>query len=181
MTPPALVIQVLLVLLVLAAAVFDLRYRRIPNWLVLAGLLAGLAGNALLAGWSGLRLAGLGIGLAFLIYIPLYAIRAMGAGDAKLMAAVGALAGPGPWLLIFFATALVGGLLAIVFVVSKGRVRTTLSNVVFMLQELASFRPPYARNPELDVRDPRAARLPHSVSVAVGCIIVLLSVHLYRG
>jgi len=168
-------------MLVLAAAVFDLRYRRIPNWLVLAGLLAGLAVNTWLAGWSGLRLSGLGIGLAFLVYIPLYALRAMGAGDAKLMAAVGALTGPGPWLLIFFATALVGGVLALLFVVSKGRVRTTLSNVAFMLRELACFRPPYARNPELDVRDARAARLPHSVSVAVGCIIVVLSAHPYRG
>jgi prepilin peptidase CpaA len=86
-----LVIKVVLLALVLTAAFYDLRWRRIPNWLVLAGVLLGFGLNGFLSGapLRGLLQALLGFGLASLVYFPLYVIRAMGAGDVKLMMAVG--------------------------------------------------------------------------------------------
>ena len=73
------------------AAVFDLRTRRIPNWLCAAGFIAGFACQIALFRWTGARDAALGAGIALLIYIPLFALRAVGGGDVKLMAAVGSM------------------------------------------------------------------------------------------
>src|SRR5258707_6460288 len=111
MSPLPLATQLLLTLLVVTAAVHDLRSRRIPNWLVLAGLVLGVALNSFLHPyWPGFKEAAQGFGLALLIYFPLYILHAMGAGDVKLMAALGAMVGPGPWLALFIVPAILGGL-----------------------------------------------------------------------
>src|SRR5258708_213689 len=89
--------EALLLAIVLGAAVYDVRYRRIPNWLTVAGVLAGLLLNSFLYqgtspavfGFPGLFFALKGLFVAFGVYVFLYALRAMGAGDVKLMAAVG--------------------------------------------------------------------------------------------
>src|SRR3954466_2040420 len=86
--------QILLGILVLVAAGYDIRYRRIPNWLVLAGIVTGFAWNVFSSGWSGLGHAAAGFGLGLALYFPLYLLRARGAGDVKLLAAVGAIVGP---------------------------------------------------------------------------------------
>ncbi len=72
-----------------AAAVSDVSTRRIPNWLTYPALLAGLLLRFSFQGWSGLRSALLGMLVAGGIFMLFYMIRAMGAGDVKLMAAVG--------------------------------------------------------------------------------------------
>ena len=100
----------LTLLLVLAAAA-DIRTHRIPNWLTLAGLAVGLVGNGWLGGGGGLRESLAGIGVASLA-LALYAVRALGAGDVKLLGAVGALMGPGFLLWTLPGTILAGGLLA---------------------------------------------------------------------
>src|SRR5206468_6742745 len=115
----AIGIRVCLALLVLVAAVYDLRFRRIPNWLNLSGIILGFGLNAFLFQWSGTAKAGEGMLLAVAVYLPLYVLRGMGAGDVKLMAAVGALVGPGNWFEIFIATALLGGAAAGVFALTK--------------------------------------------------------------
>ncbi len=86
--------QILLAMLVATAAIFDLRCRRIPNWLVLAGIVVGLGWNAHSSGFSGMGRAATGLGLVFALYLPFYLIRALGAGDVKLLAAIGAITVP---------------------------------------------------------------------------------------
>src|SRR4051812_28866469 len=105
LTPPTLngTAQILLGILVLVAAGYDIRYRRIPNWLVLAGIVTGFAWNVS-SGWSGLGHAAAGFGLGFALYFPLYLLRARGAGDVKLLAAVGAIVGPANCLWVFLLT-----------------------------------------------------------------------------
>src|ERR1017187_945375 len=91
-TLPPRIVEVALLVVLLAAAVFDVRYRRIPNWLTVGGVVLALAMNAVRAPpLAGVGFALAGLGVAFGIYLLLYALRAMGAGDVKLMAAVGAL------------------------------------------------------------------------------------------
>ncbi len=178
--PPG--VEALLLAVVLGAAVYDVRYRRIPNWLSLSGVLVGLALNAFLDPvWPGLRLSLMGLGMGFGVYFLLYALRAMGAGDVKLMAAVGALVGWRDWFGTFLITAIIGGAMALILVAAKGRVKKTLWNLSFILSELKSGRPAYMRKEDLDVRNPRALGLPHGAVIAVGTIFFLaLAAHFGR-
>jgi prepilin peptidase CpaA len=169
------VLQALLVLVVVTAALFDIRERRIPNWVTVSGVVAGLVLNGFLYEWPGLMSSLKGLGLALLIYFPLFAIRAMGAGDAKLMAAVGSITGPANWLGIFILTAMIGGFLGIALLLLTGRTRRTVANVGFLIRELAYLRPPYLGKEELDIRNPRSVGLPHGAVIALGVIVFLVS------
>src|ERR1019366_6288055 len=128
--------QILLGIVVAIAAAFDIRYRRIPNWLVLAGIIAGFAWNSSVSGWSGLGRAAEGLGLGFILYFPLYLIRARGAGDVKLLAAVGAITGPANCLWIFLLTAILGGVIAVLYAMLRGRLNKTLFNVSWIIRDL---------------------------------------------
>jgi prepilin peptidase CpaA len=175
--PP--VFQVLLLLLVLSAGLSDLRSRRIPNWLVLAGLLLGIGLNTFLYGTAGLWIALKGAGLALAIYFPLFALRAMGAGDAKLMVAVGAIVGPGNWLAIFFCSAILGGIIGLVFVLAKKRFSRTLSNIMFILRELAYLRPPHLGREELKVGHEAAISMPHGAIITLASLLFLVVITIW--
>jgi prepilin peptidase CpaA len=165
--------EFLLILLVLTAAAFDLRTRRIPNWLCATGLVCGFACQIALSGWAGARESTLGTGLALLVYIPLFALRAVGGGDVKLMAAVGSIAGPKSWIAIFLITAIAGGAIALVLIAVKGRVRRTLRNVGVLLTELVHLRAPHRVEEELDVTRGKGLRLPHGCSIAIGALLFI--------
>jgi prepilin peptidase CpaA len=171
--PPRGVEMALLALLV-AAAIYDVRYRRIPNWLTVSGVVVGFSINWLIGfPEGGLLFALEGLAVGFVVYLVLYVLRAMGAGDVKLMAAVGALAGYQRWFGIFFVTALVGGVMALVMVTVRGRLNKTLWNVGFILSEMRHGRPAYVGKEELDVRSPRAVGLPHGAVIAVATVFYL--------
>ena len=173
MTHMHLLIQVVLLLIVIPAAAYDLRFRRIPNWLVLIGLALGVGVNSILCGWQGLRFAGGGFLFGFAVYFVLYLLHAMGAGDAKLMAAIGSIVGASNWLGIFISTAIIGGVLALVLLVVKRRLQSTLWNVFYIVSEMVRFRAPYMKRPGLDVKNHAAVTLPHGFTIAVGCMIFL--------
>jgi len=175
---PPLAIRIFLTVLVLAASFFDIRERRIPNWLTMAGVPIAIALNALRFSPFQFEAEGLwyslkGLGLAFAVYFGLYLLRGMGAGDVKLMAAVGAATGAYNWLGILFITALMGGVAAFVLAASKGRMRRTFVNMWLLVLSLRQGRAPYRDNPELDVRNDMALRLPHGVVIAGGTLAFL--------
>lgn len=116
-----------------------------------------------------------GIGLALLVYLPLYLLRGIGAGDVKLMAALGAITGPANWLLIFVLTAVLGGIAAIVLVTVRGRLRQSVYHVALILGRLGAGRAPFDNNPQLDVRSSQALRLPHALIIAGGALTFLLA------
>ena len=166
-------IRIVIAAIVLAAAVTDLRSRRIPNWLTLSGVCAGLFVNGVATGSAGVINSLGGMGLGLVCYLGLYCLRAMGAGDVKLMAAVGAIVGPAGWFSVFIATAMAGGILALALMVWKRRVRETLWNAFFIAKELAQFRAPYDKRGDLNVRDPRSLNMPHGVAIAAGTFACL--------
>jgi prepilin peptidase CpaA len=162
---------IMLVVLVCLAGWYDLRYRKIPNWLNLSGVVFALSTAALQSGFNGLKIAALGGLCAIAVYFPLYLLRGMGAGDVKLMAAIGALTGPGNWFTIFLLTAVLGGLSALTLVVYRRAGRQTLCNLGTILRELVHGRAPVHRAPELDIRNQRALRLPHGAVIAAGALL----------
>lgn len=166
-------VKIVLLCTVFAAGWFDLRYRKIPNWLNLTGIGAGLAMNLLLFAGHGAVLAGLGIGCSLLVYVPLYLVRGMGAGDVKLMAAVGAIAGPRNWLGIFLATAILGGIVSLLYVLYRKRLHETASNLAVIVGELVHGRAPADRDARLDVRNREALGMPHGALIALGVIAFL--------
>jgi len=181
---PPLAVEVILLVLVLVAAAYDIRYRRIPNWLTLPGVIAGLVLNAFVQtpapavlSFGGLLFALKGLALAFGVYFFLYAIRAMGAGDAKLMAAVGALVGWQDWFGIFIVSAIIGGVAALVLSLARGRLKKTIWNVGFILSEMKHGRPAYLGREELDVRSSKALGLPHGAVIAAGTLLFLVAGH----
>jgi len=176
-------IELILLTLVVGAAIYDVRYRRIPNWLTLSGVLSGIAMNTFLAWptpqrWSGCVFSLEGIGLGFGLYLLLYALRAMGAGDVKLMAAVGSMVGWQDWFGIFLVTAVVGGVMAVIYSTAKKRLGKTFWNVGFILSEMKQGRPAYVQREELDVRNPKSVGLPHGAVIAIGTLF-FLAVTLY--
>jgi prepilin peptidase CpaA len=170
--PPG--INITLITLILIAAVYDVLYRRIPNWLTIAGVLAGIALNSFIyRGWPGLRLSLVGLAVGFAAYFILYSLRAMGGGDVKLMAAVGALVGVRDWFGIFLITAIVGGIAGLAMVAMRGRLKKTLWNVGFILSEMKHGRPAYVGREELDVKSPNSVGLPHGAVIALGTMLFL--------
>ena len=164
----------LLAALLLAVTFTDLRSRRIPNALVLAGLAAGVAchvltlaiGSAPLAGsewWS--PLAGLATGFALMM--PLYLLRATGAGDVKLMAMVGAFIGAPMMIAAALYTLVAGGLLSLVFMLGRGIAAETIANVRFLFADWAQ-RARTGQGMRLAPLATTAARLPYAVAIALG-------------
>jgi len=109
----------------LAAAVSDARRRRIPNLLTLPMLLVGMVAALAFGGLRGLADAGAAGVLLALPYLLLYAAGHGGAGDVKLMAAVGAWLGLVNGIVVLFAVALAGVALAIVWIIAHRRVSLT--------------------------------------------------------
>jgi prepilin peptidase CpaA len=164
--------------LTLYAAWFDWRTRRIPNWLTVSGFSAGIALNSILQGWHGARQSLEGAGLALGLLLPLVLLRGLGAGDWKLMGAVGALMGWRPMLFVlvvsFVATALIG----IIQMALTKRVKKTLWNLFALAKGFVTFgmRP----NPEISLDNPALLKLPFGVAVAVATTFSFVLAHWRR-
>ena len=118
---------------VLIATIVDIRTRRIPN--ALTATMAGLGVGFAAAGISGISLgaAALGLVLGFVLMIPGHVLGATGAGDVKLMAAIGAIVGPGIVVNAFLFTAIAGGVLALVVAVRRRRLSATLAGTARLI------------------------------------------------
>ena len=156
-----------------AAAVTDLHSRIIPNWLCATGIVLGFGLNGWLHGWAGLWSACLGFALALGLYVPLWMLRAMGGGDVKLMAAVGALAGPAGWFTIFVLASALGGVFALGLLFLRDALGRSFHNIWYILTNLARLRAPYAAHPELDIAHEKAISMPHGVAIAAGTLAFL--------
>src|ERR1700678_393840 len=110
------------------AGVLDWRYRRIPNWLTVSGLVAGIAVNTILYRWPGLKAALLGALLGLGVLLPFVLIRSLGAGDWKLAGALGACLGPSVLADLLMGSIFVAGIMAFALVIYKRRLGETLRN-----------------------------------------------------
>lgn len=167
----------LLIALLCLAAWLDWRTRRIPNLLIAAGIALGLAVNSLYPVGPDAALPGALAGLAcgLLLFLPFYLLRAMGAADVKLMAMSGAFLGFPGTLHAVLATLLAGGLLALLYALSRGALRPLLHNVSSLLHG-AWLSIEFGQRPALGLDQSAASvgKLPYGLAIAGGTISYLV-------
>lgn len=161
------VIMALLIPLAIIITYYDVRYRRIPNSFVLATLASGLAVNTIFGGLHGLYASLGGCALAFIMMLMLHVFGAMGAGDVKLFAAIGAVTGAHMVPTTFLIVVLTGGLLAVVSMVRAGVVMTTMHRV---LQIFVGLLPGW-QMPKFAVPADSKHTIPYGVAITMGSII----------
>ena len=155
-------------LLALAGGWTDWRSRRIPNWLTVPGLVLGIAVNSWLHGWPGAKASLLGAGLGLAMLLPFVLIRSLGAGDWKFVGALGAFLGPENLLTVLVLGILVNGVMALIMIVRKKRLRETLRNLGRML---AAFLTMHLPGPDLTLDNPDLVKVPFGVAVAIAVIL----------
>jgi len=160
--------SLLVVAVALIAGVTDWRWRRIPNWLTVPGLLVGVALNSLAAGWPGLKASLLGAGLGLLLLLPFVLLRSLGAGDWKLAGAVGSFVGPGMLVNLLMLSVFVAGAMALGLAIYKRRLKRTLRNMGHLLASLFTFHMP---GPEVSLDNPDSLKIPYGVALALSVVL----------
>ena len=156
-----LISNVVLVAAVAIAVVTDVRARRIPNLLTFSALGLGFLLNALAFQGDGLVHSAQGAVLGLAILLPFHVLRGLGAGDVKLMAAIGALKGPEFVIYTFAWAAIFGGVLAMIGLLRSRRVGLAFSHLIY-----------FRFFPRPDGTFISAGRLPYAPAIALGALLV---------
>ena len=162
-----LVTGLLFIPLAFTVTYMDVRYRRIPNKLVVLILLGGIAINGIFNAWEGFLASLGGLVIAFGLMFVFHVFGTMGAGDVKLFAAIGAVLGSSLIVQTFLIVALTGGVLAIVKMVYARRTTTTLLGVLQFFVGLL----PGQRVPRFNVPSNPSFTLPYAVPICIGSIV----------
>jgi prepilin peptidase CpaA len=136
--------------------------------LTLPAFAVGIACSTLAGGWRGAREALLGAGLGLLVLLPFVLIRSLGAGDWKLIGAMGAFLGPERLLSVLFATVLIAGIMAVILIIWRRRVGQTLRNIGRMLAAMLTLHLP---GQDLSLDNPGALKIPFGLAAAVAAIL----------
>ncbi|ASL47500.1 hypothetical protein bAD24_III08900 [Burkholderia sp. AD24] len=162
--------------LALLAAVWDLQTRRIPNWLVATGLLVAIpvqcythGGFEAMTMWLG----GMAVGGA--IFLPGYAMRLMGAGDVKLMAAIGAYCGAFGAFEIGLATCAIGAIGSLAIMLRRRQMRTGLSQAAALLASCATPGSGVLQRTGSAASHSAMGTMPYGVAIAIGSALVLFA------
>jgi len=168
---------VLVVAFVAVAAVFDVRAHRIPNWLVLLGAVTCIAGQMIQPALLGFGITGAlkGIAVGFALMLPLYLVRATGAGDVKLMAMVGAYLGPWGVASAALLSFIAGGVLALAVALARGALGQLFANVRTMLYGTLVTS---MTNGKTTIAAPAVSvgKLPYGVAIAIGTVVHVVMV-----
>jgi prepilin peptidase CpaA len=155
----------------LIACIFDLHSRRIPNVLTFGAAIAALAFAAVVGGIDGVGTSLAGWLIATALWLPIYALGGMGAGDVKLMAAVGAWLGPADVLYAALYAAIAGAVFALGLAISRRCVRQTFSNVHLLLNhwQVVGFAP----HAQLTLARAASPRLAYAVPILAGTLTAI--------
>ncbi len=155
----------------IVGSVTDIKSRRVPNWITVPAFVLGLGLHLVFGGWRQMLAslaAGLICGLVFLVF---YLAGGMGAGDVKLITAVGCIAGLPHIAYILVLTAISGGVMALGLALVRGRLQQTSVNVLelFTHHTRKGLRP----HPDLNIANAHTLRLPYALAIAGGCMLTL--------
>jgi prepilin peptidase CpaA len=160
-------------IVVTVATVTDLHSRRIPNWLVLPFMVAGVIVSTWLHGWHGLGQSLFGLALGGLLFGILCWLGGMGMGDVKLCAAIGAWIGPSQLMFALVITGFAGGVMALCWAIAGGFVGDLFKNTGDLVVGFTKhgLRP----NPELVLDNPSARKMPYAPAIAIGTLVSFFS------
>jgi prepilin peptidase CpaA len=164
---------ILLPVMLIVASWIDLKQHRIPNLLTLSVLIIGISLQFLLHGWEGLIYSLGGLAVGFLIFIPFYIKGGMGAGDVKLMAAIGAFLGFNGALLAVGLSLFAGSVMGIFLLVILGGVKAAMHRYYATLKQYL-----YTNNFDLSYIPPpsdeaAAVKFPYASAICVGTITAM--------
>ena len=154
-----------------AACVTDVTTRRIPNVLTFGAVAGALLVRGVLFGMSGVIDASAGWLTGFILLFPLFFVRGLGAGDVKLVAALGAWFGPidGLWLALY--TAILGGVIGVGYSLARGYLGTAFSNIGTIGSHwiVSGFQPV----PGMTLDNTERPRLPYALPILLGTMVTL--------
>ena len=130
----SMLINVLLMFALTVAAIHDAKYRKIPNIITYSVIIVALACHAWQSGFGGFLFSLQGTLLGMALLILFYLTGKMGAGDVKLMGAVGSVLGPAGVFKAFLFAAIVGGIYAIIILMTRGHVLDTIRRMWLSLK-----------------------------------------------
>jgi prepilin peptidase CpaA len=161
---------VVLAVSVIAASI-DVFTRRISNWLTLGGAVAAIVYAGSVDGGHGLLVGVTGWLAGLALFLPMFVLGGMGAGDVKLLACLGAWLGPRQVFWVALYASIAGGLLAVVVALSRGYLRRAFANVWLLLAHwrVSGIRPV----PELTLAAGKSPRLPYALPMLVGTVAAL--------
>lgn len=157
------------------AAWIDLRTRKIPNWLTVSGFLLGIGASSVLGGWRGTVASLEGAGLALALLLPVVLMRGLGAGDWKLMGALGALMGWRAMLFLLIMSIIASGCMAVVQMIAMRRAKQTILNTFALAKGLVTFGLRTA--PGITLDNPTLVKLPFGVAVGAATLLTFALVH----
>src|SRR5262245_44126963 len=152
----------------ITAAAIDVRTRRVPNVLTAAIALVGVGLAVAGLGRVGVALSVAGCLVGLALMLPGYLIGATGGGDVKLLASVGTLLGPAPTLRAFVASAIAGGLIAVLVAYRRGRLAATIVGTTALMTSAG------ARIDEIGSAQ-RNNRFAYAPAIAIGAIVGALT------
>lgn len=165
----------LLIPATLYASWIDYAERRVPNWLNACIAVAGLTMQLTFHGLSGLGVGMLGLLVGFGLLIVPWAMHGMGAGDVKLMAAIGAWLGPWLTLVSFSVGAVLGGVVAVIMIVSTGRTVHALANMQTIMTKVKRVETAFSNFGGARTFGATSQLLPYGVPLTAGTIAVLIT------
>jgi prepilin peptidase CpaA len=152
-------------------AIYDVRSRRIPNFVTVPAIAFGLLFHFILGSWEQLASAAAGGLICGAIFLVFYLAGGMGAGDVKLMAAVGCIAGLSLVGYLLILTSLAGGVMAICLVLYRRRLKETILNMWALVVHHRTMG--LTPHPEFNIRNERTLRLPYGLAIAAGSALSL--------
>ncbi|MFO0794286.1 MAG: A24 family peptidase [Candidatus Brocadiaceae bacterium] len=164
----------LLVILIIAV-IHDVRFHKIPNWLTFPAMVLGLFYNVSVSGLRGSAFSLEGLFLGIALFMPFYIVAGMGAGDIKLMGAVGGLIGPKGVLMASFGTVIMGSVYALVLLAFHGYFKETVTRFWLMMKIFIVTRKFTYIPPEKGEKKPMLA---YGVAIASGtlCSVFLFDI-----
>lgn len=157
------------------ASWIDYKDRRVPNWLNAAIAVTGFFAQAHWFGLSGVGAGALGLLVGFAVLIVPWLMHGMGAGDVKLMMAIGVWLGPSLTAISFCAGGIVGGVIAVIMILATGRYWQARANLATIMSKMSSRETVFSEYGSAKSFGETSQLLPYGVPLTIGTLMVFFA------